>query len=258
MRWFDASPRRATPKGHNLHLLHSTASRNLLHQAPLCVRGAPFPQFRALSHQLCGRRGLEPRTRGLRDGWATRQVTWLRCRQQGELVLSSRHNTRSALCAAVDRRVRRRRWWHGSERRRPPRGPPWPIRAVASLFAASPTHSSCRGLVFTRIVGRLSGPVSSTGSWALRYRIRGAGRSMTPAASTSPTRTIDRPHRSVFFGSYRSGRFGRRLSAGGWLWSARLMALVRPVPHSSESYGDSRCGRVRYRAYSPVYGGYTE
>ena len=27
MRWFDASPRRATPKGHNLHHLHSTASR---------------------------------------------------------------------------------------------------------------------------------------------------------------------------------------------------------------------------------------
>src|SRR4051794_23351495 len=32
MRWFDASPRRATPKGHNLHHLHSTASRNLLRQ----------------------------------------------------------------------------------------------------------------------------------------------------------------------------------------------------------------------------------
>jgi putative transposase len=29
MRWFDASPHRATPKGHNLHHLHSTASRNL-------------------------------------------------------------------------------------------------------------------------------------------------------------------------------------------------------------------------------------
>src|ERR1019366_2348306 len=28
MRWFDASPRRATPKGHNLHHLHSTASRS--------------------------------------------------------------------------------------------------------------------------------------------------------------------------------------------------------------------------------------
>src|SRR3954451_7465517 len=26
MRWFDASPRRATPKGHDLHHLHSTAS----------------------------------------------------------------------------------------------------------------------------------------------------------------------------------------------------------------------------------------
>jgi hypothetical protein len=27
MRRFDASPRRATPKGHNLHHLHSTASK---------------------------------------------------------------------------------------------------------------------------------------------------------------------------------------------------------------------------------------
>jgi hypothetical protein len=40
MRWFDASPRRATPKGHSLHHLHSTASRGSPTATPLRARGA--------------------------------------------------------------------------------------------------------------------------------------------------------------------------------------------------------------------------
>src|SRR5437879_6193996 len=41
MRRFDASPRRATPKGHNLHHLHSTASRSSTYiRTSLCARGA--------------------------------------------------------------------------------------------------------------------------------------------------------------------------------------------------------------------------
>ena len=37
MKWFDASPRRATPKGHNLHHLHSTASGNALQTPPFAL-----------------------------------------------------------------------------------------------------------------------------------------------------------------------------------------------------------------------------
>jgi hypothetical protein len=47
MRWFDVSPRRATPKGHNLHHPHSTTSRTLptSQTGPLRVRGTPKPHF---------------------------------------------------------------------------------------------------------------------------------------------------------------------------------------------------------------------
>ena len=42
MRRFDVSPRRATPKGHNLHHLHSTASRRPPYiRTPLRAHGAP-------------------------------------------------------------------------------------------------------------------------------------------------------------------------------------------------------------------------
>ncbi len=41
MRWFDASPRRATPKGHSLHHLHSTASARSPTATSFCVRGTP-------------------------------------------------------------------------------------------------------------------------------------------------------------------------------------------------------------------------
>jgi hypothetical protein len=41
LRWFDASPRRATPKGQNLHHLHSTASSEVSYiDLTLCARGA--------------------------------------------------------------------------------------------------------------------------------------------------------------------------------------------------------------------------
>jgi hypothetical protein len=42
MRRFEASPRRATPKGQNLHQLHSTAiPRTHLHSPGSNVRGTP-------------------------------------------------------------------------------------------------------------------------------------------------------------------------------------------------------------------------
>jgi len=42
LRWFDASPRKATPKGQNLHLLHSTESNEIPTYIDLTflVRGA--------------------------------------------------------------------------------------------------------------------------------------------------------------------------------------------------------------------------
>ena len=44
MRRFDVSPRRATPKGHNLHHLHSTASRRPPYiGSPFRAHGAPKP-----------------------------------------------------------------------------------------------------------------------------------------------------------------------------------------------------------------------
>ena len=44
MRRFEASPRRATPKGHNLHQLHSTAiTRTYLHNPGTSAHGTPTP-----------------------------------------------------------------------------------------------------------------------------------------------------------------------------------------------------------------------
>ena len=57
MRWFDASPRRAAPKGHNLHHLHSTASRGSPTTTPLRARGAHKIEHRLFSQITLNWRG---------------------------------------------------------------------------------------------------------------------------------------------------------------------------------------------------------
>jgi len=77
-RWFDASPRRATPKGHNLHHLHSTASRGSPTATPLRARGAHKIIIRARaqldhSRSKLAWHGLHPKL-GRRGRWARHEV----------------------------------------------------------------------------------------------------------------------------------------------------------------------------------------
>jgi len=63
MRRFDASPRRATPKGHNLHHLHSTASESPTYTAtPLRARGAHRIEHRLFSQITMNWRGRPLKT----------------------------------------------------------------------------------------------------------------------------------------------------------------------------------------------------
>jgi hypothetical protein len=85
MRRFDASPRRATPKGHNLHHLHSTAARRTTYprRPPLRARGAQQTVHSGQSdtRRACSADGLQHLKAGRRE--ARERRPGLDCRAVG-------------------------------------------------------------------------------------------------------------------------------------------------------------------------------